>query len=209
MPAGRPTKLSQARIEAITDSIGLGAVYEQAARAAGIHPATLYRWKELGEAVLTALGNGAKVKDLPEQERLAATFCELIEKAEAEAELLMIEVVRNAALGAPAELDGEGNVVKAEQTPQWQAAMTYLERKHPGRWSRRIHVTDDTPREPPPLSVLTVEESAEAFALAYGGHLPSIDPANLLPSVAIDSTAVDLPDEPAPAKRNGRRNGKR
>lgn len=185
--AGRPTKLSATRIEAICASIALGAPYEQAARAAGIHPATLYRWQELGEAVLTAVGQALEHKQaapkLTEQERLAARFCDAIQKALADAEIAMIQVVRSAALGKPAEYDGEGNEVRAEQTAQWTAAMTYLERKYPQRWGRRLHVRDDSPRELPALDSAAMAKMDEAFDRAWGEFQPEIDPANLMPTI--------------------------
>lgn len=208
MAAGRPTKLSKPRIDTICESIALGTNYEQAARGAGIHPATLYRWKDVGEAVLTALGNGTKAADLSEQERLAASFCEGIEKAEATAELAMLAVVRNAALGSPAKVV-DGVEVEPAQSPVWQAAMTFLERKYPGRWSRRIHVHDDTPRTPADVNGDRVTEFAEAFRAAFGADaLDGIDPANLMPA-GLDPAEVDqgTNGHAGNGNGNGRRNG--
>lgn len=46
MARARPTKFTQARVDAICESIKLGATYELAARAAGIHPDTLTEWRK-------------------------------------------------------------------------------------------------------------------------------------------------------------------
>jgi transposase len=42
------TKLNRARTEALLDALDAGATLEAAARAAGVHRSTVYRWLERG-----------------------------------------------------------------------------------------------------------------------------------------------------------------
>ena len=46
----RPAKLTPNVVERIEKAVSLGVSYDEAARAAGIHPSTFYRWRARGEA---------------------------------------------------------------------------------------------------------------------------------------------------------------
>lgn len=198
MPAtiGRPTKLSAARIDALCKSIGQGATYEVAAMAAGIHRTTVTRWKEYGEAVLTTIADKPKTK-LTDQDKLAASFCVMVEEAEAEAEVALIEVARNCALGAPAEYDDKGRQVRAEIPPDGRLALEFLGRKHPGRWSKRLHVRDDTPRTPAEADASMIARFDAAFAEAFPEALDGVAAENLMPPVGLNGEHSS----------NGHRNG--
>jgi hypothetical protein len=160
---GRPLKLTPDRRRAIVKSARIGATREDAAAAAGIHIATFYRWMEQGEADIEH-GRRSVFRDL----------CEGVRKAEGKA--------RVAAVGVVEQAIRDGN---------WQAGMTYLERRDPKHWARRLHVRDDTPRTPAPLRLPTVETFERAFAASFGDELPEIDPANLMPELSADEPSVD------------------
>lgn len=184
---GRPTKLSAKRSAAICESVRRGAPLEAAAKAAGIAESTLYHWRERGEAVLTAVANGHKrVQDLDAQERLAASFSEDLEKARGECEDQLVRIVSHAALGHPAEFDERGRKIRDERKPNPTMAVILLERKWPQRWGRRIHVKDDTPRQPAPVDRDAVAQHEARFAAVYADELPDIDVDNLLPTIAFD-----------------------
>src|SRR5215210_3615483 len=76
------------------------------------------------------LYNWLKKGEDPERHPEHAAFLEAFRKAEATAEERAIKAVH------------------AAFTDDWRAAMTYLERRHPGRWSKRQNV-DVTSKEQP------------------------------------------------------------
>jgi transposase len=100
----RPTKLSPELEERIVRAVRAGNHVEPACRSAGIGPSTYYRWLERGER---------------EREGPYAEFRAAVRRAEAEAEVHAVAVIRKA------------------MTDDWRAALAYLERRHPGRWRRR------------------------------------------------------------------------
>jgi transposase-like protein len=108
--AHRPTKLDAQVTSALTTAIRAGNYTETAARHAGIAPSTFYEWMQRGEQ------RDAKGEPVHPQ---FAEFREAVKKAEADAEAYAVGQVRLA------------------MQDSWQAAMTYLERRHPERWGRR------------------------------------------------------------------------
>ncbi len=99
----RPTKLTPETQERILKAVRAGNYAEAAARSAGIAPSTLYRWLERGSQ---------------ETEGTHREFHDAVRRAEAEAEVHAVAVVRRA------------------MSEDWRAAMAYLERRHPSRWRR-------------------------------------------------------------------------
>lgn len=57
-------------------------------------------------------------------------FCQAVEKAESEAEVRAVAIIQK------------------HMETNWQAAMTYLERKYPDRWARRTRVEFKAPEDP-------------------------------------------------------------
>jgi hypothetical protein len=104
---GRPTKLTPELQKAICDAIQGGCYVETACLASGIDESTYYRWLEKG-------GQGQQ----PYRD-----FRDAVKKAEAHCEKLAVGTVLRVAFDP--------------ENPNWQAAMTYLERRHPERWGRR------------------------------------------------------------------------
>lgn len=105
---GRGPKLTEEVHDAIVRSIGLGNYATVAAGTAGIHTSTFYAWIQQGER-----DRAAGV------ESIYSAFSDAVKKAEDEAEAAAVTHVR------------------AAMRDSWQAAMTYLERKHPKRWGRK------------------------------------------------------------------------
>ena len=83
---GRPSKLTAEVIENIQNWLRMGFFVEDAARMAGIHKATLYRWLE----------KGREDRD-NEVESLYADFCDAMEKSRAEAEGMYLNSIKTAA----------------------------------------------------------------------------------------------------------------
>jgi len=128
---GRPSKLTKTVAAKIIEYLEVGNYQETAARAAGISRSTFHRWMKRG-ADAKSVGKDSRYRD----------FRDSVKKAEANAEVAAVKCV----------LDG------AEKS--WQAAMTYLERKFPERWSRgeRREHSDAIKSPAQNLSVLTDEE---------------------------------------------------
>jgi len=99
----RPTKLTPERRERILKALRAGNYRDPAARSAGVHPSTLYRWLERADQ---------------EAEGPYRDFAEEVHRAEAEAEVHAVAIIRKA------------------MTDDWRAAMALLERRHPEHWRR-------------------------------------------------------------------------
>ncbi len=104
---GRPTKLTPAVQALVVSAIQGGNTRDVAASYAGIRRATLFEWLARGRAAQTGL-----FRD----------FADAIEKAEADAVVTSVGLIRRAA-----------------QT-SWQAAAWWLERRYPDEWGRKDRV---------------------------------------------------------------------
>ncbi len=102
---GPRDKLTRERIARLVAVVATGASWEAAARATGVGASTLRRWR--ADAVAAPAGS------------LLAELGEALERAEGEAEVALVAIVRAAA-------------------PQdWRAAVALLERRWPAQWSQR------------------------------------------------------------------------
>ncbi len=130
---GRPSKLTKTVAAKIVEALEAGNFQEPAARAAGVSRSTFHRWMQ----------RGADDESF-NRDSIYRTFRTAIKRAEAEAEVAAVKCV-----------------IDASET-KWQAAMTFLERKFPERWSRGERVEHSGTIEQPTidLSVLTDEELA-------------------------------------------------
>jgi hypothetical protein len=128
----RPQLLTDKVISDVELALKNGAYLETAAAFAGVNTKTFRDW----------LTKGAKAaqkweKDdnsLTDNEKVQKRFHDVVKKALAEIEVTLGTLVLRAARGGPV-LDREGKQVGYMQ-PQWTAAMTMLERRFAGRWSR-------------------------------------------------------------------------
>lgn len=119
--SGRNSKISPERIKAITDLIAAGNYASIACQCTNISEATYYNWLERGrrEQARLDLEAAQGITSEPSKEAIYVEFLEGVKKAEGDAEMAAVLHVRNA------------------MHNNWQAAMTYLERKFPERWGRR------------------------------------------------------------------------
>jgi len=113
---GRPSKLTAELIENIQNWLRMGYFVEDAARMAGVHKATLYRWLE----------QGREDRD-NDVSSLYADFCDAMEKSRAEAEGMYLNSIKTAA-----------------SRGQWQAAAWWLERSF-DKWSKpsKLQISGD------------------------------------------------------------------
>lgn len=105
---GRKTKCTPEVRKKIVDALKAGNYAEVACRAAGIGESTYYQWIARGRADAEA-----------GRQTVYAEFAEAVKEADARAEQYAVAMV-----------------LKAMPT-NWQAAMTFLERRFPKRWRRR------------------------------------------------------------------------
>ena len=141
---GHPTHLTEATQAATVGLIAVGNYFEPAVRSAGLSPSTAYGWMARGRRELERRAGEASEHDVDEQtpedeqarivrdldpetwdrEGRFVEFLEAVQKAESDAEAYAVTTLRS--LMGPTN-DGQ---VRA------RAALGYLERKHPRRWSR-------------------------------------------------------------------------
>jgi len=120
---------------------------------------------EVQEKIVTAIraGNYAQVAAVYAgiTERTYYRWMELGEQARGGRYLQFFQAVKAA--------EGEAEVravaiIQKKMPDDWRAAMSYLERKHPKRWGRRVDVTSgDEPLKPIPVEIHTAEEAREAL----------------------------------------------
>jgi transposase len=106
MPGGRPTKFTPERVDKLLSALKSGNYRTVACQYAGISTATLHNWIKIAEG-----------PDAPPE---YVEFLDALNKAEAQAEVVDISIIRQAA-----------------HNGQWQAAAWIRERKNPERWGRR------------------------------------------------------------------------
>ena len=104
MERGRPSKLTEEVKDKLVKAISQGNYYEAACSYAGIAYSTFREWMNRGEQE-----NGTEYSD----------FMEAIKKAEAAAELRMVQ-------------EWQKHVPN-----NWQAIATFMERRYPDRWGKR------------------------------------------------------------------------
>ena len=150
---GRKSKLDDTRREKLLKAIRVGNDKKVACALAGISETTLYRWLEL-----------AQKKNARAELR---EFRELLERAEAEAEVLKVS-----------------RIAQAADNGRWQAAAWWLERKHPERWGQQTKIKAEVSGpngEPIAISieearkvVLEMLNEGESDGLIVEGESPEI-----------------------------------
>jgi len=122
LPDGKGGSTPRIRWEVIVERVRAGSYPEVAAMSTGVHPATYYRWKVLGEDRVV---DGKVVRARSGYRE----FREALTRAEAESEMAAIATVRKAF------------------EEDWKAAAWYAERRAPGRWRRRDSLWHGGPGE--------------------------------------------------------------
>lgn len=134
LPVGRqPLILKKPEIaQQIIEAIRVGNYIETAANYAGIGHSTFHLWMKKGRDEIERLVELEERGIDAEVDPALAVYVEFVgnvKKAEADAEVQAVTRVRSAM--------GEN----------WQAAMTFLERKYPAKWGRRVdlNITETRP----------------------------------------------------------------
>ncbi|MEU3455661.1 hypothetical protein ABZ671_18970 [Micromonospora sp. NPDC006766] len=129
-PGGRPSKLTPEIADRIIKAVRLGNFLETAAKASGVHPATVYRW--LQDA------------DKPGSPRAKREFRDALSRARAEAEQRMVGAVIKDANGGYVTKrvtrvlrNGDKETEETIAGPNGRVALEFLSRAFPDRWARR------------------------------------------------------------------------
>lgn len=120
---GAPTKLTPELQARLIQYLRQGNYIVTACNAVGIDRTSFWRWMQIGEQ---------------ETEGIHFEFCNAAKQAMAEGEAEMALRVRSATRDRVVEAAPEGFVLIPSS---WQAAMTFLERRYPQRWGRRVQET--------------------------------------------------------------------
>lgn len=129
---GRPTKLCDRTKGLILVGIRLGLTYEDAAQAAGVHRSTFHRWMQKGKSAKSGV-----YRD----------FCDALERANAEGQIINAKIVHDAAKGGQpiketrtvtrANGTQETTVTERVAQPDWRCSAWILERRFTESWGRR------------------------------------------------------------------------
>lgn len=128
--AGRPTKLNPQVQDAIVAAVRAGSYWEDAAVRAGVHPATVRRWRAEAEQ-----------DDAPAHLR---EFRDAVARAQADARVRMVAAIMKDAVGGQVVrrvtrqlADGTVETEESFSPPNGRVALEYLSRADPERWARR------------------------------------------------------------------------
>ena len=126
----------------------------------GISEPTFYNWMAWGQK-----GNDAPGLH-PDAFR---TFFKSVTKAVAQAEVAAVAAVQLAGRDRPVVLDEDGNEVPMVKG-EWQATMTFLERRHRTRWARpqRVMIGGDDDAPPVEVKYTTLSDFELADIVAKG-----------------------------------------
>lgn len=151
---GRPTKLTPQRHHRIVQLIRNGNYIDVACAAAGLDSRSYYKWCARGRELLEVAELDLE-RDLDQPSVIDAVWewnpktligpsWSMVTEYEAACVRFLQDIIK-----ANAEAEATAVLHVREQMPtNWAAAMTYLERKHPGRWKRRDEITVANPFDP-------------------------------------------------------------
>lgn len=131
-----PRKLNSGMVKALAYVISKGNYAVVACQRCGIDESTYYNWIKQGDA--------------DTENRIESIYSRLtksIKKASSEAEDLMVQRLRRAALPGvikevtKTDADGGVSTETVKTGGEWLAAATFLERRHPERWGRKDRST--------------------------------------------------------------------
>lgn len=120
-------KLDEALVEKIVQFIRLGNYVSVACAACGISEQAFYKWLRNARASIDQYGEDVDnwPDGVPDIRRLEVSMVQSLQVADAEAEAYAVGQMRK------------------HMEKNWQAAATWLERRHGARWRRRIAVDAD------------------------------------------------------------------
>ena len=184
-PGGAPTKLTPEVCAEFTRLLAAGNYFVTCCRYLGIHETTGYNWQNWGREGIDAPGDWADA---------FREFFKSTERASAQAE---IQAVAEVQLAGKPHGKRYGKVLNPEtkeetweelEPGQWQATMTFLERRFSDRWSRkeRLGVGQDPTAGP----VQTENKHSGTLDLTGAAEVLGI----LAASGALQPEAADAPD---------------
>lgn len=132
----RPNRIFEAQlVNEIIGYIEVGNYVPTACAAAGISETTYYRWLSDGQAVEELIGDKEDADDYRERmlngELVLGLSAIQVRSWEFRQRILMASARSEAYAVA---------TIRAQMPAQWTAAMTFLERRFPGRWKRRDQI---------------------------------------------------------------------
>lgn len=186
-PTGRRSKLTPELQDQVIELIKAGNYIEVACAACGITDKSYYNWVAKGRNIIETYGEDTEdwPETLSQHERNCVEFFESIKQATAQAEAFAVASIRK------------------QMPTQWAAAMTYLERRYPGRWKRREEIAVANPFDVQGQAGAGIDEAAllrdpEATklmheALAQVANRPALKAAQsqVDDATVVDSTAED------------------
>lgn len=170
----RPTLLNAETHGKITDGLKIGLKRHEAAAIVGITDRTLYSWIARGKA---ALERWQEIEEHDPDVDLDAVdedpdfvyrmFYLDVLKADAIYKRSLVSVLTRAAVGAAAEYDERGNMIREEVVADPKVALAVLERKDPREWGRthRVPSQRQYEQEQEEAAVLPDDEALRAMAL--------------------------------------------
>jgi transposase len=186
---GRPHKLTDERIDKIVELVRVGNYVEVACAAVGMTANTYYRYMRTGKALIEKYDT-EEPDEMPNLTHLDEQCVKLVSRikvANAEAEAYAVTIIRS------------------QMPQQWTAAMTFLERRFPGRWKRRDETVIKSPlevgagdqengideqallRDPEAVKLLHA-----ALELASAGALPVPDDKQIVEATVVDDAPPNI-----------------
>lgn len=112
---GRGIALSKEQVDKLAEFVRTGVTLDVAAMALGVHPRTIQRY--IADAAALIMGHPRSERFTPKYKAFLSYLYKVVSSAEAQAEIEMAKAITEAA--------------KVE----WKAALEWLSRRRPGRWS--------------------------------------------------------------------------
>ena len=123
----RPAKLTPNVVERIEKAVSLGVSYDEAARAAGIHPSTFYRWRARGREAKRGKFHAFSERVDAAEAKLGIKYLEAIERSVFEERVVTKERVRKLPDGSIIR-----DITTVRHPPDIRGAMWWLERRSEG-----------------------------------------------------------------------------
>jgi len=175
---GRRTLCTPELTQRISALLAYGATITDACRAEGIHIDSFMSWRARGEAEQTRMESEPDAEP-NEHEAPFTAFAEAVEHARGTAKLRAIELIHTAYDGWDETVTVEKQRVIAEGVEviertvttarkfDWRAGLTFLERRYPEEWGRRMNRME-TPAEAGAQTELTEAAQSTEELLSLG-----------------------------------------
>lgn len=157
---GRPPRLTDDLRDRLCNIISRGHHPGTACASIGLHESTYYRWMQEGEDHLKVVGGErVLVRAKPRQKE----FREAVLKAKAQAAMVHMEAIRDAAFELVTAPTGQAQV----KAKNWTASAWFLERTDPERYGRQL--VELSGRNGKPIESKT-EHSGTVKVVRFGGR---------------------------------------